>query len=81
MGKVLCLTDFTWIVINPEEQDGYYSFKENGWEVCLDYTIRFGWTISLSNSFEEVLEEQTCKTEQEALQIANGLYQKFTIQQ
>ncbi len=79
MSKILTQDNFKWVVTNKEKKDGYYSFKELGWEICFDFNIRYGWAVYLCNEFEEVIEERNCKCQEEAVAIANVLYQKFPV--
>lgn len=75
MSKFLTLQDFKWIQTCEEKETGYYSFKENGWELCVEHDK--GWTVYLCNKFEEVLEETDCKCREGAIILVNKLYIKF----
>jgi hypothetical protein len=77
MPRALKLSDFRWILINEEKNDGYYSFKEGEWELALDWTYDRGWTVYLCNKFEEVLEEYGCEDKKRALKIINIIYKSF----
>lgn len=77
MDKILTIKDFCWVVIDIKKHNGYFSFKDRGYEICLDYSLKNGWVVYLCNKFEEVLEEYCLKTECEAWDKVNDVYRSF----
>ena len=77
MNKVLTLKDFEWIILSKKAKSGYYSFKTEFYEICLDQSDIHGWLVCLANNHEEVLEEVIVKTKREALAEANRFYKSF----
>lgn len=77
MSRILGLSNFRLAVTNRETRTGYYSFKKNGDEICLEYDEYEGWLVSLCNKWEEVLDEDCFSTQEEALEQANKFYQFF----
>ena len=79
MKKFLKLKDFTWIIVNKENKEGYYSYKINNWELAIDWIPLKGWSVFLCNKFEEVLEEYGCSSKEEAIIIVNKIYKSSVI--
>lgn len=80
MNDCLKYKDFIWIKLNLDNTDtqyaGYYSFKKDGWEICIEND--FGdWKIYLCNKWEEVIEEQNVRDKEKAIQKANEFYRKI----
>lgn len=75
MGKVLRFSSFRLILTDKERKIGYYSFKHDGDEICLEQDKDGEWSIYLCNKWEEVLDESVFPTIREALEQANKFYQ------
>ena len=77
MSRTLRFSNFRQVFVNKEKKIGYYSFKNKGDEICLDYDKDKGWLVCLCNKWEEVLDEDIFVTKQEAIKQANRFYQCF----
>lgn len=76
MKKYLTLNDFNYVVVNRDENWGYYSFKNSFYEICIDreYTK---WNVYLCNKFEEVIQEHNFHTRARAIRKVNEIYRSF----
>lgn len=70
---MLDFTDFRWVPV-PGANTGYYSLKTKYYEVCI-FTHNEIRTVVLSTRDEEVILEETAKTDAESLIIGNKFYQ------
>lgn len=75
-NNALTLEDFTWIYIDKKKKIGYYSYKTGNYEICIDERYPC-WVVSLSNKYEEVLEEIEVPDKDEAVIEARRYYDHF----
>ena len=73
MDKDLNLEDFDFIIVDPKKNSGYYSFKGNGYEICLEEE-KSGWEVLVCNSRQEVLETKNFNDKTNALNQANEFH-------
>lgn len=77
MSRILTLKDFEWILTCEKKQNGYYSLKKCRLEISIDNDICNGWTVYLSNKWQEVLEEHQVLSIEEAIKEATRLFNKL----
>lgn len=77
MDRDIGLEDFDFVVVNPKKGSGYYSFKEDNYEICLDKEKQ-NWEVYVCNDRQEVLECKGFSTKEKALGQVNKTRKKLT---
>jgi hypothetical protein len=76
MNKGLSFQDFDY-VLTDENGNGYYSFRQKNFEICVDKNTDESWEVLFANKFEEVLKEKKVSNENQALEVAREIYKKL----
>jgi hypothetical protein len=77
MDRDIGLSDFNFVTVDPEKHTGYYSYKGDGFEICIEED-KGNWNAYLCNNKEEVLEEKEFDTKAKAISQANKFHKDLS---